>query len=93
MSIINTILEPHADGSLHLPLPMELQNRRVRVEARLEAVDESESIPNRATLEMLGQRKEALAVLRSLGGMKDVIPDPVAWQREQREGHALPGRE
>jgi hypothetical protein len=42
---------------------------------------------------MLGQRREALAALRALGGLKDVIPDPAAWQREQREDRPLPGRE
>lgn len=27
------------------------------------------------------------------GGLQDVIPDPMQWQREQREERALPGRE
>ena len=92
-STITAILEPHADGSLHLPLPSELQHRRVRVEATLEAADESESTPRLATPEMLGRRREALATLRALGGLKDLIPDPAAWQREQREDRPLPGRE
>ena len=93
VSTITAILEPHADGSLHLPLPAEFRHRRVRVEATLEAADESESTPRLATPEMLGQRREALAALRALGGLKDVIPDPAAWQREQREDRPLPGRE
>ncbi len=93
MSTITAILDPHADGSLHLPLPAELRHRRVRVEATLEAADEAEAIPTLATPEMLRQRKEALAALRALGGMKDVIPDPAVWQREQREDRPLPGRE
>ena len=93
MSTITAILEPHADGSLHLPVPAELQHRRVRVEARLEAVDEIESHGRLATPAMLAQRKEALAALRALGGLRDVIPDPVAWQCEQREDRPLPGRE
>jgi hypothetical protein len=93
VSTITAILEPHADGSLHLPLPVELRHRRVRVEATLEAADESESAPRLATPEMLGQRREALAALRAMGGLKDVIPDPAAWQREQREDRPLPGRE
>jgi len=93
MSTITAILDPHADGSLHLPLPEELRHRRVRVEAKLEAADESESVPSLATPEMLAQRKEALAALRALGGLKDVIPDPAAWQREQREDRPLPGRD
>ena len=93
MSTITAILEPHADGSLHLPLPEELRHCRVRVEAKLEAADEMEPRPWLATPEMLSQRKEALAALRALGGLKDVIPDPVAWQREQREDRPMPGRE
>ncbi len=93
MSTITAVLEPHADGSLHLPLPAELRHRRVRVEATLEAADESESAPRLATPEMLSQRREALAALRALGGLKDVIPDPTAWQRAQREDRPLPGRE
>ncbi len=93
MSTITAILKPHADGSLHLPLPAELRHRRVRIEAKLEAADEMKSGPWLATPEMLRQRKEALTALRALGGLKDVIPDPVAWQREQREDRSLPGRE
>ena len=57
------------------------------------AADESESTPRRSTPEMLGQRSETLAALRAFGGLKDVIPDPAAWQREQREDRPLPGRE
>ena len=93
MSIITAILEPDADGSLHLPLPAELQHRRVRVEARLEAADETDTISTLATPEMLKQRREALAALRALGGLKDVIADSIAWQRAQREDRSLPGRE
>ncbi len=93
MSTITAILEAHADGSLHLPLPAELRHRKVRVEAKLEAVEEAEVNGQLATPEMLAQRKEALASLRALGGLKDVIPDPSAWQREQREDRSLPGRE
>lgn len=26
------------------------------------------------------------------GGLKTIIPDPVAWQREQRKDRKLPGR-
>ena len=37
MSIITAILEPDADGSVHLPLPPELRRTPVRVTATLEA--------------------------------------------------------
>ena len=84
MSIISAILDPDPDGNLHLPLPPQLRHRRLKVEARLEVADESPAAAPRATPEMLRARKEALEALRSLGGLKDVIPDPVAWQRELR---------
>ena len=88
VSTIIAILEPHADGSLHLPLPPELRHGKVRVEAKLEAAD----VP-RASAEMLARRKESLAALRALGGLKDVIVNPAEWQREQRMDRPLPGRE
>ena len=85
MSTITAILEPDADGSLHLPLPPELRHRKVRVEAKLEAADETGRAVPLARPEMLRQRKEALVALRALGGLKDVIPDPMAWQRQPRK--------
>jgi hypothetical protein len=84
MSIISAILDPDPDGSLHLPLPPELRHRRLKVEAKLELTDGTAATAPLATPEMLRARKEALEALRSLGGLKDVIPDPVAWQRELR---------
>ena len=91
MSTITAILEPDADGSLHLPLPPELRHRKVKIEARVEAVEDGSVMPT-ATPEMLGRRKEALATLRALGGLRDVIPDPIAWQREQRKDRSIPER-
>jgi len=38
MSTITVILDPDADGSLHLPLPPELRHTPVKVTATLEAV-------------------------------------------------------
>ena len=38
MRVFTAILEPHKDGSLHLPLPAELRGGKVRVEGKLEAV-------------------------------------------------------
>ena len=38
MKTIEMILEPDADGSLHVPLPPELRVGKVRIEARMEAV-------------------------------------------------------
>ncbi len=49
------------------------------------------SEPDKVALQW--KRIEALRALRALGGLSKVIPDPVSWQREQREDRFLPGRE
>ncbi len=38
MSTITVILEPHEDGTIHLPLPIELRQQTVRVRAELVAL-------------------------------------------------------
>jgi hypothetical protein len=38
MSTITAILEPDADGTLHLPIPPEMRHQAIRVKAELEAV-------------------------------------------------------
>lgn len=93
MSTIITILEAHADGTLHLPLPAELRHRKIEVTATLKPVEGTGTTPRRATPEMLRRRKEAFQKLRELGGLCDSIPDPVAWQRELRQDRPLPGRD
>ena len=90
MSTIIAILEPDADGTLHLPLPAELRHGKIKVEARLEAAQEVS--PADASTGK-GTPLEAFKELRKLGGLRHVIPDPVAWQREQRADRPLPGRD
>jgi hypothetical protein len=98
MSTITAILEADADGTLHLPLPEELRQGKVRVEATIEAVEAAPSVVKAprtalvATPEMLERRKAAMAEVRRLNPYRD-ITDPVAWQREQRKDRPLPGRE
>lgn len=92
MSTITAILEANADGTLHLPLPTELQHGKIEVTATLKRANGIVAAP-RATPEMLARRKDALRKLRESGGLRGVIPDPVAWQREIREDRQLPGRE
>jgi hypothetical protein len=85
MCTITAILEPNADGTVHLPLPSDLRNSRVRVTATLEAdIPESEQ----------PSREMALAALKRLRerGTFRGIADPVAWQREIRSDRPLPGR-
>ncbi len=38
MNTITAILEPDADGTLHLPIPPELRHQAIRVKAELEPV-------------------------------------------------------
>ena len=38
MKLITTIIEPDADGTLHLPLPMAWRHQAIRVRAELEPV-------------------------------------------------------
>jgi hypothetical protein len=93
MSTITAILEADADGTLHLPLPAELRHGKIEVTATLKAATETSSTLARATPEMVARRKAALRELRGLGGLRDVIPDPAAWQRETRQDRPLPGRD
>jgi hypothetical protein len=93
MSTITAILEADADGTLHLPLPAELRHGKIEVTATLKAANGSSSTVPRASPEMLRRRKEAFQKLRALGGLRDVIPDPVAWQQELRQDRLLPGRD
>lgn len=38
MNLISTVIEPDADGTLHLPLPKAWQHQSIRVRAELEPV-------------------------------------------------------
>lgn len=40
MSTVTAILEPQADGTLHVPLPYELRQGKIRVVATLESLPE-----------------------------------------------------
>lgn len=88
---ITVIVEPDADGTVHVPLPPELRDGRVRVTVTTEPVTAS-GRPTPATPEMLQRRKEAFEALRKLNPFRD-IQDPVEWQREIRKDRPLPGRD
>ncbi|HBJ87697.1 MAG TPA: hypothetical protein DDZ88_28340 [Verrucomicrobiales bacterium] len=87
MSTITAILEPQADGTLHLPLPANLRSGRVRVIASLTVDEESKPSGSQET------PLQALKELRKLGGLRHVIPDPMGWQKEQRQERQLPGHD
>lgn len=95
MSTITTILEPDADGTVHVPVPKELRRGKVRVTATFEA---AKPPPRKRTPKQMPSKNiltplDAFEELRKLGGLSDIIPDPVAWQREQRIDRPLPGRD
>ena len=86
MSTITAILEAHADGTLHLPLPAELRQSKLKVTATIEAASEPSERPSHAA---------ALAALRHLQTRSPFNPiaDPVEWQREIRRDRSVPGRD
>ena len=86
MNTITAILEAEADGTLHLPVPVELRHSKVKVTATIEAAPGNGERPS---------REAALAALRVLQqrGTFQQITDPVAWQREIRQDRPLPGRD
>jgi hypothetical protein len=86
MSTITAILEADADGTLHLPLPVELRKSMLRVTATIQAVRDPDERPTEE------DALAALRKLRELGTFKE-ITDPVAWQREIRKDRPLPGRD
>jgi len=57
MSTITAILEPNADGTVHLPLPAELRHGKVRVEAKLEAASAEQKTPEPGGLKGFGALK------------------------------------
>lgn len=91
VSTITVILEPDADGSLHLPVPAEMKRGKIKVVATLTAVagsagsvDDEASNPTQAIASL--RRIAARGGLHSMG-------DAAAWQREIRGDRVLPGRD
>ena len=99
MNTIRTEVEITAEGDLKLlsPLPAWLKPGRAQIMVLVNNDSEQPLKPKKqlppATPEMLAARKKALQELREMGGLRDVIPDPLAWQKEIRQDRALPGRD
>lgn len=90
MNTITAILEADADGTLHLPVPVELRHGKIKVEAKLEPASGEGSDAAEAE-----RQRRLLAIMeriRARDPFKD-IKDPVAFQREMREDVKLPGRD
>lgn len=89
MSTITAILEPDADGTLHLPLPADAPRGKIKVTATLESISVGDVAARQASWQ---GAMDALRRIAARGGIRS-IPDPVAWQREMRQDRPLPGRE
>jgi hypothetical protein len=85
MTTITAILEPSADGMLHLEMPHELMGKKLRVTAQVELAD-NEPMPPKP------DGWDALTRIAARGGLAG-IDDPVAWQREIRQDRPLQDRE
>jgi hypothetical protein len=89
MDTIVAVLEPDADGTVHVPVPIALRGAKVRVTAKMEPVRKAKRDrleTNDLTLEEIFEKLRA-------SGIAKKIPDPVGWQRKQRKDRKLPGRE
>lgn len=90
MKKIVATLEADADGTVHLPLPPELRQGRVKVTATVEQA------PEVRDPEAEARRKRAIHEVMEKIRARDpfaTISDSVEWQREMREDRPLPGRD
>ena len=85
MSAITAILEPAADGTLHVPVPLELRHAKFKVVATPQEERTSESLAEAQRQRKLFEIFEQLSLSNPFGGL-----DPVSWQREMREDRDLP---
>ena len=98
MNTLETDIEIAPDGSMKLlsPLPAWIKPGRLHAWLTVASGAPAEGVSRRqppvATPEMVARRVAALAELRAMGGLKEVIPNPMAWQQEMREDVVLPGR-
>jgi hypothetical protein len=68
MNTISAIIEPHEDGTLHLPLPEAWRHRAIRVKAELEPVDAT-------TIQAVPGEANPLKGFGSLRGKITISPD------------------
>ncbi|MDO8542299.1 MAG: hypothetical protein Q7S40_17810 [Opitutaceae bacterium] len=90
MSTVTAILEPDADGTVHVPVPAGLPQGKVKVTATFEAAEPS--APAETVEERRRKIEAACEKLRELGTFSSIM-DPVEWQREIRRDRPLPGRD
>ena len=77
MNTITAILEPNADGTLHLPLPEELRHGKVKVEAKLEAANAEQKTPEPGSLKGFGALKGKIQMAPDFDEPADgITPQP-----------------
>ena len=78
MKTITAILQPDPDGTLHVPVPAEMLEHRIKIVASLEPAPDA-----------LASKDARMAIisasLEKLRNTFDKIDDPVEWQRNARE--------
>ncbi len=91
MQTLETDAEIHPDGSMQILSPLPAWLKPGRSHLLLVLTDPSDAKPRLplATPEMMARRQAAYASLRASGGLRAVIPDPAAWQREIRQDRPL----
>ncbi len=88
MNTISITLQADDDGTLHLPLPPEMQHGTFRVTVTLEP------LANEAAEFEASRRNnlvQSTAAIRA-SNLFAAVADPVTWQREIRADRLLPGQ-
>ena len=88
MSTITLTLEADADGTVHVPVPPELRNQKLKVTASIEPLILDPERERRRVQDL----NDLMERIRAKNPFRD-IEDPVAWQREMREDRELPFRD
>ncbi len=90
MNTITATLEADADGTLHLPLPPELRQGKLKVTATVEPL--AATVTEGAEAQRQQNILEIMTRIRARNPFRTIV-DPGAWQREMRVDRPLPGRD
>jgi hypothetical protein len=90
MSTITAILEPAADGTLHVPVPRKLRHAKFKVVA-MSQDEATGNAPSDAPAAEAQRQRKLLDVLEEISKSNPFRGiDPMAWQREMRADRDLP---
>lgn len=81
MSTITAVLEPDAEGYLHLAAPAELRSAKVRIVATLEAVDVARPQAGSKLKDLLSSRR-TLDKATATARIAEVYEDREAWRSQ-----------